>query len=164
MDEARAQAKRAASEASRNVQESTKDAARMFTQAADSGAQTTAAMAEANQRVMNEFLTLSMETFEESARLWIRTQQNVMQIMRESTAAVMRAQMAWPEALMDPLRWYHSVCQETIEGARKAFDVVNGTSEALTESVGRLQASTEQAGSKIERAITTAASRVKDAA
>ena len=35
---------------------------------------------------------------------------------------------------------------------------------ALTESVGRLQASTQQAGTKIEHALSTAASRVKDAA
>mgnify|MGYP003908991623 CR=1 FL=1 len=68
------------------------------------------------------------------------------------------------EVFADPLRWYHSVCRESIDGTRKAFELVNGTSEALTESVGRLQASTEQAGSKIERALTTAASRMRDAA
>ena len=56
------------------------------------------------------------------------------------------------------------MCHESIDGARKAFGVVNGTSEALTESVGRLQASTQHAGSKIEHALTTAASRMKDVA
>ena len=164
MDEVRAQTQRAASEASRTVRETTNEAARVFTRAADNGAQTTAALAEANQRVMNEFLTLSMQTFEETARLWIEAQQSVMQIMRENAAAAMRAQIAWPEVFADPLRWYHSVCRESIDGTRKAFELVNGTSEALTESVGRLQASTEQAGSKIEGALTTAASRMRDAA
>jgi hypothetical protein len=41
---------------------------------------------------------------------------------------------------------------------------VNGTSEALTESVSRLQASTQQASSKIEHALSTAASRMKEVA
>ena len=53
---------------------------------------------------------------------------------------------------------------ESMESARKAFDAVNETSEAVTESVGRLQASTQQAGTKIEQALTSAASRMKDAA
>jgi hypothetical protein len=113
---------------------------------------------------MNEFVGLSMETFQESARLWMQMQQNTLDMMRESQSAALRAQMAWPEAFKDPLRWYQSVWQESIEGARKAFDVVNGTSEAVTETVTRLQASTHQAGNKIESALTTAASRMKDVA
>jgi hypothetical protein len=62
------------------------------------------------------------------------------------------------------MRWYQSVCHQSMEGARKAFDVINETSEAVTESVGRLQSSTQQAGTKIEQALNTAASRMKDAA
>jgi hypothetical protein len=158
------EAQRAAAEATRKMQETTKDAARAVTRLADRGAQTSAALTEANQRVMNEFMGLSMETFQETARLFFQMQQNTMEMMREGQAAALRAQMAWPEAFKDPLRWYQSVCQESMEGARKAFDVVNGTSEALTESVSRLQASTQQAGTKIESAITTAATRMKDVA
>ena len=76
----------------------------------------------------------------------------------------LRAQMAWPEVFKDPMRWYQSVCQQSMEGARKAFDAINGTSEALSESVSRLQSSAQQAGTKIEQALTTAASRMRDAA
>jgi hypothetical protein len=54
------------------------------------------------------------------------------------------------------------VWQEGMDGARKAFGVVNGMSEAVTHSVGRLQASTQQAGTKIEQALSTAASRMKE--
>lgn len=165
MDEPRqGQAQRVASDASRKMQESTREAAKVVTKLADKGAQTTAALAEANQRVMNEFVGLSMETFQESARLWMQMQQNTLDMMRESQSAALRAQMAWPEVFKDPLRWYQSVWQESIEGARKAFDVVNGTSEAVTETVTRLQASTHQAGNKIENALTTAATRMKDVA
>lgn len=164
MDEPKGQAQRAASEAGRRMQESTREAAKVVNKLADKGAQTTAALTEANQRVMNEFMGLSMETFQETARLMMQMQQSTLDMMRESQAAALRAQMAWPEAFKDPMRWYQSVCQESMEGARKAFDVVNDTSGALTESVGRLQASTQQAGTKIEHALSAAASRMKDAA
>jgi hypothetical protein len=162
MDEPKGQAQRAASEASRRMQESTNEATKVVTKLADRGAQATAALTEANQRVMSEFMGLSMETFQESARLLMQMQQSTLDMMRQSQAVAVRAQMAWPEAFKDPLRWYQSVCQESMEGARKAFDAVNGTSEAVTESVSRLQASTQQAGTKIEHAISTAASRMKD--
>lgn len=162
MDEPKGQAQRAASAASRKMEESTKEAAKAVTQLAEKGAQASAALTEANQRVMNEVMGLSMETIQESARLLLQMQQSTMDMMRESQAAALRAQMTWPEVFKDPLRWYQSVCHESMEGARKAFGVVNGTSEALTESVSRLQASTQQAGSKIEHALSTAASRMKD--
>jgi hypothetical protein len=162
MDEPKGQAQRAAAEASRRMQESTKEAAKVVNKLADRGAQASAALTEANQRVMNEVMELSMETVQESARLFMQMQQSTMDMMREGQAAALRAQMSWPEAFKDPLRWYQSVCQESMEGARKAFGMVNGTSEALTESVSRLQASTEQAGTKIEQALSTAASRMKE--
>jgi hypothetical protein len=146
------------------MQESTQEAAKMVTKLADRGAQTSAALTEANQRVMNEFMGLSMETWQETSRLFMQMQQTTLDMLREGQSAALRAQMAWPEVFKDPMRWYQSVCQESMEGARKAFDVLNGTSEALTESVSRLQSSTQQAGTKIEQALTTAASRMKSAA
>lgn len=164
MDEPKGQAQRTASEAGRRMQESTHDATKMVTKMAERGAQTTAALTEANQRVLNEFMGLSMETWQESARILMQMQQNALDIVREGQAAVLRAQMAWPEVFKDPMRWYQSVCQESMHGARKAFDLINGTSEAVTESVSRLQSSTQQAGSKIEQALNVAASRMKEAA
>lgn len=164
MDEARAQAQRVVYEASGKLHETTHEAAKMLNELADRGAQAAAALTEANQRVLNEVLGLGMETAQESARLFLRLQQNTLDMLRESQAAALRCQLVWPEVFKDPLRWYQSVCHESIDGARKAFGVVNGTSEALTESVGRLQASTQHAGSKIEHALTTAASRMKDVA
>ena len=89
MDEPRGQAQRVASEASRKMQESTRDAAKVVNKLADKGAQTSAALTEANQRVMNEFMGLSMETFQESARLLMQIQQSALDMMRESQAAAL---------------------------------------------------------------------------
>jgi hypothetical protein len=133
------------------MQESAQDATKMVTRLADRGAQTSAALAEANQRVLNEFMGLSIETLRESARIFMQMQQSALEMMRQAQAAALRAQMTWPEAFKDPMRWYQSVCQESMDGARKAFDAINGTSEAVTESVNRLQSSTEQAGTTSSR-------------
>lgn len=146
------------------MQESTNEVASAVNQLADRGAQATAALSEANQRVINEFMGLSMEMAQESSRLLMRLQQSSMEMLRESQTAALRCQMVWPEVFTDPMRWYRAVWQQSIEGARKTFNVVNGTSEALTESVGRLQASAQQAGTKMEHALSTAASRMKDVA
>jgi hypothetical protein len=164
MDEPREKAQRLTQEASRRMQESTNEVASVVNQLADRGAQATAALSEANQRVINEFVGLSMEMAQESSRLLMRLQQSSMEMLREGQTAALRCQMVWPEVFTDPMRWYRAVWQQSIEGARKTFNVVNGTSEALTESVSRLQASAQQAGTKIEHALTTAASRMKDVA
>ena len=84
-----------------------------------------------------------METLQESARIFMQMQQGALHMPREGQAAALRAQMAWPEVFKDPMRWYQSVCQESMEVTRKAFDAVNGMSEAVTESVNRLQSSAE---------------------
>ena len=164
MNEPRERAQRTALEAGRRVQESTKEAAKAVTELADRGAQASAALTEANQRVLNEFMGLSLETAQETTRLFLQLQQSMIDMLRESQAATLRCQMSWPEVFKDPLRWYQSVWQESMEGARKAFGVVNGTSEAVTESVNRMQASTQQAGTKIEDALSAAASKMKDVA
>ena len=164
MDEPRAQSQRIVHEASRRLQESTSEVASVVNQLADRGAQASAALTEANQRVINEFMGLSMEMVQESSRLFMRLQQSGMEMLRESQTTALRYQMVWPEVFTDPMRWYRALCQQSIEGARKAFNVVNGTSEAVTESVSRLQASAQQAGTKIEHALSTAASRMKEVA
>ena len=107
MDEPRGQAQRTAHEASRSMQETTREAARIVNELADRGARASAALTEANQRVLNEFMGLSMEMAQESSRLFLQLQRGMMDVARER-------------------------------------------SEALTESVSRLQASTQQASSKIE--------------
>jgi hypothetical protein len=164
MDEPRAQTQRVAQEASRRMQESTNEVANVVNQLADRGAQASAALTEANQRVINEFMGLSMEMAQESSRLLMRLQQSSMDMLREAQTAALRSQMVWPEVFTDPMRWYRAVWQQSIEAARKTCNVVTGTSEALTESVSRLQASAQQAGTKIENALTTAASRMKEVA
>ncbi len=164
MEEPRGQAQRTAHEASRSIQESTREAARVVNEMADRGARASAALTEANQRVLNEFMGLSMDMVQESSRLFLQMQRGMIDVAREGQAAMLRSQMVWPEVFTDPLRWYRAMFQESLEGARKAYGVMNGTSEALTESVSRLQASTQQAGSKIEHALTSAASRMREVA
>lgn len=162
MEEMQGQEQRTMGEVPKRIQESMRETAKTFDQLANKGTHASAVLTEANQRVMSEFIGLSMETMQESARLFRQFQHSTIDIIRESQAAALRCQTVWPQVFTDPLRWYQTVWQEGMESARKAFGVVNGTSEAVTDSVGRLQASTQQAGTKIEQTLSTAASRIKD--
>jgi hypothetical protein len=177
MEEPKWQEQRKMHEVPRRMQESMKEVAKAVDrlgdkgahevatavdQLADKGAHASAALTEAHQRVMIEFIGLSMEMVQESARLFRHLQHSTIDMMRESQAAALRCQMVWPQVFTDPARWYQTVWQEGMEGARKAFGVVNGTSETVIDSVGRLQASTQQAGAKIELALSTAASRMNE--
>ena len=164
MNQRRGQAHRGASEARRRMNGSASNGSRRMHQLAQEPRPTTAALTEANQRVLNEFMGLSMETMQASARIFMQVQQSAMEMLRESQAAALRVQMAWPQMFKDPMRWYQSMCHESMASARKAFDAINGTSDAVSGSVNRLQSSAEQAGTKIEHALTSAASRMKAAA
>src|SRR5262249_14145216 len=154
----------AASEVSRRLHESAQNGTQMVTRLADRGTQTTAALTAANQRMLNEVMGLWMETFQLSAQMSMQMQQNALHMLRQGQAAVLRAHMTWPEALTDPVRWYQAVCRESMDGARKAFDAISGTSEAVAASVNRLQSSAERTGTNIEQALTSATSRMKRAA
>ena len=99
MDEPRAQTQRVAietgrrmketaSEARRRMQESAQEATKTVTKLAERGAQTTAALTEANQRVLNEFMGLSMETVQETARIFMQMQRSAIDMLRAGQAAV----------------------------------------------------------------------------
>ena len=175
MDQRRGQAHRAGSEnsrrgqgtasaASRWMHESAQNGTHMVTRLADRGAQTTAALTAANQRVLSEFMGFSMETFQLSAQMFVQMQRSALEMLRQGQVAVLRAQMTWPEALTDPMQWYQSLCHDSMAGARRAFDAINGTSEVVAASVNRLQSSAEHAGTNIEQVLTSATSRMKRAA
>jgi hypothetical protein len=83
-------------------------------------------------------------------------------MIRETQAAAVRFQMNWPETLMNPVRWYQTVLQESVDATRRAFDAMNSTTHVMTDSVDRLQASAEQAGKNIEATLMAASSRMKD--
>jgi hypothetical protein len=137
------------------------EAARTVGRVGELSADTIALWADTNQRVMREILELSVRTVSETARLQAAFQQAMFDGFREAQAFALHAQMLWPEALADPVRWYHKSMTEGVESAQRAFKLVDEGAQALTETAGRLQSSAEQAGRGIEQAFSTLTSKLK---
>lgn len=133
-----------------------------FNQFTDKAVDAMTLWADANQRVARELVELSVGAAKESVRLYAEIQQGAIEAMRETQATALRWQSAWQEAPKDPVRWYQKTLVESVDTAQKAFRFVEGTSQAVTRSAERLQASAEQAGKSIQETFTSMVGKTKD--
>ncbi|MBI4634837.1 MAG: hypothetical protein HY727_00675 [Candidatus Rokubacteria bacterium] len=133
-----------------------------FNQFTDKAVDAMTLWADANQRVARELVELSVGAAKESVRLYAEIQQGAIEAMRETQATALRWQSAWQEAPKDPVRWYQKTLVESVDTAQKAFRFVEGTSQAVTRSAERLQASAEQAGKSIQETFTSLVGKTKD--
>jgi hypothetical protein len=134
----------------------------MFTQSTGKAVDGLTVWADANQRVLREMAELCAVTAREGVRLYAEMQQSMLEAMRDAQATTLRWQSTWQDAPRDPMAWYQRTMAETVDGAQKAFRLVEGSAQAVSRSTERLQTSTEQAGRGIQDAMTAAATKLKD--
>jgi len=118
--------------------------------------------ADANQRILGQLMELSAGAAKESARLYAELQQTTVDVLRETQATALRWQSTWPEALKDPVRFCQQTFVESVDGAQKAFRLVEGNAQAVARSAERWQASAEQAGRGIQETVKTTVGKMKD--
>ena len=131
-------------------------------QFAGKAAETMALWADANQRVMSQLVELSAGAAKESARLYAEVQQTTVEVLRDTQATVLRWQTLWPEALKDPARFYQQTLVESVDGAQKAFRLVEGNAQAMARAAERWQASAEQVGKGIQETMKATVGKMKD--
>ena len=119
--------------------------------------------AEANQRMLQEMVDLSVGAAKESVRLYAELQQGAIEAVRDSQATAMKWRASWQDAPKDPMEWYQKALAETVDGAQKLFRYFESNAHAMTRSAERLQASAEQAGKSMQGTIEATVTRVKDA-
>jgi cell division septum initiation protein DivIVA len=119
--------------------------------------------AEANQRVMNQLLELSVGTAKEGIRLYAELQQGAIDAMRDTQATAMKWQTSLQEVPKDPMQWYQQALLESVDGAQKFFRMLEGNAQAMTRTAERLHTTAEQAGKGIQATVEATVSRVKDA-
>ena len=127
----------------------------LFGQLTGKTVETMTVWADANQRVLREVVELGAATAKEGARLYTELQQSAIEALRDSQAAALRWQTAWQNGAKDPL-------ELSVDGAQKAFKLLEGQAQAFTRSAERLQTSAEQAGKGIQETYTTVVSKLKD--
>ena len=118
--------------------------------------------ADANQRILGQLVELSAGAAKENARLYAELQQTTVEVLRDTQASALRWQALWPEALKDPVGFYQQTCVESVDGAQKAFRLVDGNAQAVARSAERWQASAEQAGRGIQETVKTTVGKMKD--
>jgi hypothetical protein len=124
--------------------------------------ETMALWADANQRIMSQLVELSAGAAKESARLYAEVQQTTVDVFRDTQATALRWQTLWPEAIKDPVRFYQQTLVESVDGAQKAFRLVEGNAQAVARSAERWQASAEQAGKGIQETVKATVGKMKD--
>jgi len=117
--------------------------------------------AEANQKIMRDLVDLSASTAKEGVRLYAELSSSAVEALKESQSYLLRRQSELQEAPRDPLSVYQKGVLESVEGAQKAFKILESNAQAMTRSAERLQVTAEQTGKDIQATFAQVASKVK---
>ncbi len=140
----------------------TTKAPELFSQLAGKATETLSLWAEANQRVLRQLIDLSAGAATESVKLYGEFQRSAIDALRETQATALRVQAVWQDAPRDPFAWYQQAVAETVTGSQKAWEFVEGQTQAVTRAAERLQASTEQIGKQIQETVAGTVTKVKE--
>ena len=119
--------------------------------------------AEANQRMLRDLVDLSVGAAKEGVRLYAELQQGAIETVREGQATALRWQTSGQDGSKDPIQWYQKALVESVDNAQKFFRLFEGSAQAVTRSVERLQASAEQTGKGIQETFEATVTRMKGA-
>ena len=136
----------------------------LFTQIQTKALDTLAALAEANQKVLQGFVDLSVSAAKESMRAYAELQSAAVETARASQPAGAGAP-TFPtaeELRSDPFTWYQKGLLGVLEGTQKTYRLLEANSQVVTRSAERLQASADQTGQEIQEALNTSVSRLKE--
>jgi branched-subunit amino acid aminotransferase/4-amino-4-deoxychorismate lyase len=86
---------------------------------------------------------------------------SAVEALKESQSYLLRRQSELQEAPRDPLSVYQKGVLESVEGAQKAFKILESNAQAMTRSAERLQVTAEQTGKDIQATFAQVASKVK---
>jgi hypothetical protein len=133
----------------------------LFSQMTGRAVEAFSVFAEANQKIMRDLVDLSASTAKEGVRLYAELSSSAVEALKEGQSYLLRRQGELQEAPRDPLSVYQKGVLESVEGAQKAFKILESNAQAMTRSAERLQVTAEQTGKDIQATFAQVASRVK---
>lgn len=131
-------------------------------QLAGKAVETMTLWAEANQRVLRQLVDLSSGAATEGVKFYTELQRTAVDALREGQAAALRIQTAFQDAPRDPLAWYQKALAESVSNTQKAWELVEGHTQAVTRAAEHMQASAEQVGKQIQETVAGTVTKVKD--
>jgi hypothetical protein len=133
----------------------------MFSQMTGRAVEAFSMFAEANQKIMRDLVDLSASTAKEGVRLYAELSSSAVEALKESQSYLLRRQGELQEAPRDPFSVYQKGVLESVEGAQKAFKILESNAQAMTRSAERLQVTAEQTGKDIQSTFAQVAGKVK---
>ena len=133
----------------------------MFSQMTGRAVEAFSMLAEANQKIMRDLVDLSASTAKEGVRLYAELSSSAVEALKESQSYILRRQGELQEAPRDPFSVYQKGVLESVEGAQKAFKMLESNALAMTRSAERLQVTAEQTGKDIQATFAQVAGKVK---
>ncbi len=118
-------------------------------------------VAEANQKILRDLVDLSASTAKEGVRLYAELQSSAVEALKEGQDYLLSRQSEIQEAPRDPFAFYQKGVLRSVEGAQKAFKIIESNAQAMTRSAERLQVTAEQTGKEIQATFAQVAGRVK---
>ncbi|HWN90970.1 MAG TPA: hypothetical protein VNQ15_06155 [Verrucomicrobiae bacterium] len=118
-------------------------------------------VAEANQKILRDLVDLSASTAKEGVRLYAEMQSSAVEALKEGQDYLLSRQSEIQEAPRDPFAFYQKGVLQTVEGAQKAFKIIESNAQAMTRSAERLQVTAEQTGKEIQATFAQVAGRMK---
>jgi hypothetical protein len=118
-------------------------------------------VAEANQKILRDLVDLSASTAKEGVRLYAELQSSAVEALKEGQDYLRSRQSEIQEAPRDPFVFYQKGVLQSVEGAQKAFKIIESNAQAMTRSAERLQVTAEQTGKEIQATFAQVAGRMK---
>ncbi len=118
-------------------------------------------VAEANQKILRDLVDLSASTAKEGVRLYAELQSSAVEALKEGQDYLLSRQSEIQEAPRDPFAFYQKGVLQSVEGAQKAFKIIESNAQAMTRSAERLQETAEQTGKEIQATFAQVAGRMK---
>ena len=133
----------------------------MFAQMTGRAVEAFSVLADANQKIMRDLVDLSASTAKEGVRLYAELQSSAVEALKEGQDYLLSRQSEIQEAPRDPFAFYQKGVLQSVEGAQKAFKIIESNAQAMTRSAERLQVTAEQTGKEIQATFAQVAGRMK---
>jgi hypothetical protein len=137
------------------------EAQELFGQFSNKTVDALALWTDANQKIVRELAELSADTLKEGVQLYGKLQAAALDAVKEGQGYWLRRQSDIGEWQKDPFAWYQKGLVEGIQEAQKAFKLVEGNAQAVTQVAEQLQATSQKAAKEIQQTFASLATDLK---
>src|SRR5574341_2314372 len=128
----------------------TGEAQELFGQFSNKAVDALSLWTDANQKIVQELADLSANTLKEGVQLYGKLQAQALEAAKDGQGYWLRRQGDFGEWQKDPFAWYQKGLVEGIQETQKAFKVVEGNAQAVTQVAEQLQATTQHLNKSME--------------